>query len=1004
MASISIDNHFAIGLGYGGNITIGKLGYGFSSVSGNIDDFNFANESFTIELNVYVASIVDQKVLVGIDSSDSEIYKIHLGADKKFKFDGPGVSLESSGSGTGEYAINTWYHIEIDKDSTTNKYYMYVDGNYIASAVSGTSISGITSLTLSTASGGINGYLDEIRVVKGFVLHNTTSNFTPPTEAYSDPTEASSFIISLGTSVGDHIISTGNSGTLIKDNTSIVVKDTASSSNITIKSDNIEKLKVEPALISVTGDTKVVGDLNLYTSGNNVTIDNSGDIYLASRVGIGITNPDSAIHLAGSATNAGIIHIGKELSSTPSAPSAGDGLNMYTKNDGFLHINSNTLSEVTLGRAMDNVTIVNSKMVISDSGSVANSMYVINDVNKVIINETGVGIGNTTPDDKLDVSGVIQSSKLLVNLSSGTEKLEVNGALKVSDSVGESSANGVIRFKNGELYGRKDSEWKVLTGAGNGIPNYVNKTALFNNNEVTISNIGNASNQITVSSTSGFSKGLTVYITDTSDNSLDRRYHNITDIVGNAMYIETNSSKVVSTGKVRLNYTDFTDTMVTQGNEIVLLPLSHSLTTGDHHIYINWTTKFNENPLSDQILKIYYKNGQFNTPPPPGTTILGGASAEGTLLTTIYLSNLVSDANTSSSSVFIRVPEGETHYLRWTRSSTQQYRWGNDVGEILLDNFDVNYTTPSNLSAFTDRIYKGSSSLKVVDNGSGSGTMKMKISGTEKVTLNSTSLGYGTNAPTQVLSLESANNSLIIANTTVSNGHSGLLLSTSSGNNVNIFMDDGDSQKTKFSFGADLSTQSNRETYTKVIIDQGGNVDATSFAPFTGSHLCISKFQFQNINDSIARNNLLEYEDKEGYIVRSTGEIYNINNNINQTIPSINESLPVVELTNKINDSASYGIISGINKNDKDLHRLVINSIGEGALMVTNYNGNINNGDYLTSSPIQGIAMKQNSDTLNSFTIGKSLTNESFENNTSSMQFNGITYKHKLVGCTYHCG
>ena len=136
-------------------------------------------------------------------------------------------------------------------------------------------------------------------------------------------------------------------------------------------------------------------------------------------------------------------------------------------------------------------------------------------------------------------------------------------------------------------------------------------------------------------------------------------------------------------------------------------------------------------------MKIYYKNGQFNSPPPPGTAILGGTSAEGTLLSTIYLSNLVSDINTSSTSVFVRVPEGETHYLRWTRSSDQQYRWGNDVGEIILDNFDVNYVTPSNLSAFTDRIYKGSSSLRVVDNGTGSGEIKMKIVGNNKVTLNS---------------------------------------------------------------------------------------------------------------------------------------------------------------------------------------------------------------------------------------------------------------------------
>ena len=957
---------------------------------------------------------MNQKILAGIDSSGNELYKIHLGSDKKFKFDDSGISLESSGTGTGEYAIDTWYHIEINKDSTDGKYYFYVDGNYISSGVSTTNISGVTSLTLSTPTGGINGYLDEIRILKGFVLHNTTSNFTPSTEAYSDPTEASSFVINLGTTVGNHIVSYGNKSVLIKDNTSIEVEDTLESSSISIKTDDIDKMKIDPNVVNFMGNNKINGNLNFETA-NKVLLDKTGDIYLSDRLGIGITNPDSGLHLDGSSTNSGIIHIGKEYSSTPNAPSAGQGMRIYVKDDGLLHINSNTANDITLGKELSNITINNTKMLVNYTGIDAFSMFNINDLIKVILNSEGIGIGTTNPIDKLHVSSLIQSNQMLINKSSGIEKLEIDGALKIGDSVFDSSVNGVLRYKNGELYGKRNNEWNILTNTGNGIPNYVNKKAIFNNNEVTISNIGNGSNQITVSDASFFSPGSIVYITETTDLSLDRRYHNITGIIGNNIYIETNSSKVVSTGKLRSNYTDFTDNMITNNNEIVLLPLSHSLTTGDHHIYINWTSKFNENPLSDQILKIYYKNGQFTSPPPPGTSILGGSNAEGELLSTIFLSNLVSDTNTSSTSVFVRVPEGETHYLRWTRSSTEQFRWGNDVGELILDNFDVNYTTTSAFSAFTDRIYKGSSSLKVIDNGSGTGEIKMKIVGNNRATLNSNGLSIGTDSVNNLLNLQDTNDSFMSFNTTNNNGHSGILLKSNQGIDNAIFIDDGDSQKLKISFdvqvvtiivtvvsgkfvlngdqintpnfvtgntyifdqsdssnsnhplkfstnsssfveytsvsngtagnsgatvtinptspatiylyclyhgfgmgsiyndisinskNTNLETQSSRESNSKFSISQAGVVNSKNAIPFTGSHLCITKQQYENLTDDNLRNNIDLYKEKIGYIVSSTGIIYNLDKSSDNLI---SESLPVIKFSNKENDSSIYGIIA----------------------------------------------------------------------------------------------
>ena len=75
-------------------------------------------------------------------------------------------------------------------------------------------------------------------------------------------------------------------------------------------------------------------------------------------------------------------------------------------------------------------------------------------------------------------------------------------------------------------------------------------------------------------------------------------------------------------------------------------------------------------------------------------------------------------------------------------------------------------------------------------------------------------------------------------------------------------------------------------------------------------------------------------------------------------------------------------------------NRLFINSLGEGGILVCNENGNIENGDYLCSSSIAGIAMKQDDDLLHNYTIAK-----------STMDYNFIdSDERKLIGCTYHCG
>lgn len=71
-------------------------------------------------------------------------------------------------------------------------------------------------------------------------------------------------------------------------------------------------------------------------------------------------------------------------------------------------------------------------------------------------------------------------------------------------------------------------------------------------------------------------------------------------------------------------------------------------------------------------------------------------------------------------------------------------------------------------------------------------------------------------------------------------------------------------------------------------------------------------------------------------------------------------------------------------------------SLGDGVILVSNQNGNIENGDYITTaSGSDGYGCKQNDDILHNYTVAKSLEDVDWSTEPSSS---------KLIACTYHCG
>ncbi len=108
-------------------------------------------------------------------------------------------------------------------------------------------------------------------------------------------------------------------------------------------------------------------------------------------------------------------------------------------------------------------------------------------------------------------------------------------------------------------------------------------------------------------------------------------------------------------------------------------------------------------------------------------------------------------------------------------------------------------------------------------------------------------------------------------------------------------------------------------------------------------------------------------------------------------------------------DPKVYGVIADIETNDnfrtyntgkwyynhkkEDGHRIRLNSVGEGAIMVSSYKNEleeydeIENGSYICSSPITGIGMKQDDDLLHNYTVAKATCSVDFSNSNSPFYY-----------------
>ena len=184
---------------------------------------------------------------------------------------------------------------------------------------------------------------------------------------------------------------------------------------------------------------------------------------------------------------------------------------------------------------------------------------------------------------------------------------------------------------------------------------------------------------------------------------------------------------------------------------------------------------------------------------------------------------------------------------------------------------------------------------------------------------------------------------------------------------------------------------------------------------FTGMHLSTPGF---NSDKEFAVNQWSSsFDNYVGKIVASTGDYINQYYESGSKAVTIKSAWPQIELTNIEKDKRAFGVVGELATKEKsadadsELNKFIaVNSIGEGAIWVSNYSGSFENGDYITTCPIEGIGMKQDDDLLHNYTVAKITQDCTFDLNASEsyncveFEWSGSTYRKAFVGCTYHCG
>jgi hypothetical protein len=288
----------------------------------------------------------------------------------------------------------------------------------------------------------------------------------------------------------------------------------------------------------------------------------------------------------------------------------------------------------------------------------------------------------------------------------------------------------------------------------------------------------------------------------------------------------------------------------------------------------------------------------------------------------------------------------------------------------------------------------GSSTANALDFYTCNGTQNNSITSgvNHNLTLSAGNVGIGTTSPSYKLHIQSDNSALLL----------------NAGDGSFFTFNRIDYQTCQLNYSSTYFLINSRgATSWSCYIGNDNVMHAAGFTPFTGMHSCAS--------DTIPYNNI---ENLIGLIICSTGII---NNTDNSSLPTISEAIPKIKISSKKKDKSVLGVLSSIVVTPSETNKLLVNSLGEGAIWICNDKYDLfENGDYICTASVPGYGMKQNDDILHNYTVAKITMDCDFNLNSDRYKIRIVdnsgniidtnlydSNQHKIcafVSCTYHCG
>jgi len=171
----------------------------------------------------------------------------------------------------------------------------------------------------------------------------------------------------------------------------------------------------------------------------------------------------------------------------------------------------------------------------------------------------------------------------------------------------------------------------------------------------------------------------------------------------------------------------------------------------------------------------------------------------------------------------------------------------------------------------------------------------------------------------------------------------------------------------------------------------------TNYGPFTGAHEAKLAEDFPP-------------KVEPGLIVVATGKAQR-RQNADGTV-NLSSTLPTIKLADQPHDKAVFGVLVAEAtlpedhwyKAQEGERFATVNALGEGRVWVTDGNGAIEAGDYITTSAIPGYGQRQDDDLVHSYTLGKAIETVDWDTVTKTVKINGKTFKVYLLAVVYTSG